>query len=129
MVDETSDHPGNPEAAWFPPIVSDLGFNVSIENAKASRNSDHGNILSWVGDKVDEVNTILRRKCIRPAMYNAATTHGYPDLLRQIMECDLITKEEAVLMAEEEGCIPAPCEYVGKSLLTIWITKIVSSIS
>ena len=73
------------------------------------------NILSWVGDKVDDVNTVLKRKFIRPALYNAATTHGDPDQLRhQIMECDLITKEEAVMMAEGKGCIPAACEYVGK---------------
>ena len=47
--DETTEHPGNVELAWFPSGVSMMGFDVDISKAKASRKSDEESIKQWVG--------------------------------------------------------------------------------
>lgn len=111
-VDETSDHPGDPDMAWFPSHVSKLGVQVDIRNASASRESDQRNIMKWIGDQADKVNTVMRRKFLRPAIYMAATEFGDPKYLQELIEGGLVSIEEAVAISEEEGCLADACEYV-----------------
>ena len=85
-TEETTDHPGNIELAWFPTDVSTKGFEVDINEATASRPIDEESIKQWVGDKSEYVNTTLRRMFARPAIYMAATEIGKVDVLKKRME-------------------------------------------
>jgi hypothetical protein len=110
-TDNTSDHPGDPDRAWFPTIVSMMGVKIDISKAEASREADRRTILRWVGDNADEVNASLQRRFLRPAIYQAATDIGKVKVLRELMESPLLTKEQAVQLADEEECVADLAEY------------------
>lgn len=109
--EETSDHPGDPTKAWFPPTVSTMGVNVDIDKAEATQPLDKENISNWIGDKKDEVNLTIKRAFLPPAIYMAATDDVDPDRLQELMECGIVSKEEAVEFADEAGCLVDLTEY------------------
>mmetsp|Transcript_18057 Transcript_18057/g.26810 ORF Transcript_18057/g.26810 Transcript_18057/m.26810 type:complete len:197 (-) Transcript_18057:159-749(-) len=96
------------------PSVSKHGAFVNILDAKATMEADQRNIMRWIGGNHERVNAVIKRKFIRPAMYWACTEMGDAAVLRQVVECGVVSKEQAVQIALEENLVQDICEYVGK---------------
>ena len=92
--------------AWLPSRVSELGVKVDIRKAMVTRLEDRSNIKNWISDRTDDMNVVLRRRFICP------TNDGNVGYLQYLMESNIVTKEEAVMIANEKGCLNDACEYV-----------------
>jgi len=106
----------DPAAAWFPGAVSVKAFRLDVRSAHATVESDRTNILRLIGDRADEVNTCMRRMFWSSAAYMAVTDvaseEGTKNMLVELLDTDLLTKDEMLSKLEEEGCVADAASYV-----------------